>query len=497
VQEREYETEAGSFIIFRRHLIAAAVVALTMALALVATADAAPKLPASFKSAERQTLGTGLEHDTLTGRTPDEVINVARIDRGAPFELHAVPANGGIGRGLERTSSICGRVHCVAAVNGDFFGPRGDIPLGAVVSLGQLLRAPLNGHPQLMLSGAGAPSAGDLALTATLVTDDLQSLGTDGVNQTLTGNGVVLYTTAIGSTTGTPNGTTEIAVTARNPAGPLLLGKTTLVHVDRTPTHGGNAPVPANGAILAARGSGVARVNDLLRRVRAESSPDALLRVGSSGDTAESIGGGPMLVHNGAVAVPDVRNDFFLGRHPRTIVGWTSRGDILLVTVDGRQPGRSAGMTLVEAARFMIAMGATEAMNLDGGGSTTFVAKGRVLNRPSDRAIRRGKRTIVLGDVSSTEPVLGYVERPVATALVVVPKAAKPASVSVDALAALPLQAMPAASTPRSDVVSASGSLPEIVVPVRSRSPLVLIALVSVALAFAGAAGHRRFVLRR
>ena len=470
-----------------------------MALGVVATAGAAAKLPANFTAAARASLGAGLEHDTITGRIPHEVINVARLDHGAPFELRAVPANGGVGRGLERTSSICARVHCVAAINGDFFGPTGDIPLGAVVSLGHLLRAPLRGHPQLMLSGAGAPSAGNLALAATVVTDDLQSLRADGVNQPLAANGVVLYTPAIGSTTGTPRGTTEIVVTAKNPSGPLTLGRTTLVDVARTATHNGNASVPANGAILAGRGPGVARLNDLLRRVGSESSPEALLRVASSGDTTESVGGGPMLVHDGAVAVPDVRNDFFLGHHPRTIVGWTSRGDILLVTVDGRQPGRSDGMTLVDAARFMIGMGATEAMNLDGGGSTTFVAKGRVLNTPSDRAVRRGKHTVVLGDVTSTEPVVGYVERPVATALVVVPRTPRAPSASVAVLAAMPLRSASSASSPRGDIVaSGPGSLPAIVVRVTSwRTRLLSAALVLVALAFAAAAALRRVVQRR
>ncbi|HEV3402013.1 MAG TPA: phosphodiester glycosidase family protein, partial [Acidimicrobiales bacterium] len=51
---------------------------------------------------------------------------------------------------------------------------------------------------------------------------------------------------------------------------------------------------------------------------------------------------------------------------------------------DGRQPGHSAGMTLAEAARLMLDLGATEAINLDGGGSTTFVVRGRVSNRPSE-----------------------------------------------------------------------------------------------------------------
>ena len=54
------------------------------------------------------------------------------------------------------------------------------------------------------------------------------------------------------------------------------------------------------------------------------------------------------------------------------------------MTVDGRRPGWSAGVTLPEAARLMRALGARDALNLDGGGSTAMTVRGRVVNRPSD-----------------------------------------------------------------------------------------------------------------
>jgi exopolysaccharide biosynthesis protein len=63
-------------------------------------------------------------------------------------------------------------------------------------------------------------------------------------------------------------------------------------------------------------------------------------------------------------------------------VGWNDRGDLLLVTVDGRQSGRS-GLSVIDAASLMRSLGAVEALNLDGGGSSTFVLKGRTVNRPS------------------------------------------------------------------------------------------------------------------
>ena len=65
-----------------------------------------------------------------------------------------------------------------------------------------------------------------------------------------------------------------------------------------------------------------------------------------------------------------------------------------LVTVDGRQPDASAGMTLVELQRLAKRIGLTDALNLDGGGSTTMVIAGNVVNHPSesDRRAHRQRR---------------------------------------------------------------------------------------------------------
>ena len=115
------------------------------------------------------------------------------------------------------------------------------------------------------------------------------------------------------------------------------------------------------------------------------------------------IGGSGVLLRDGEIpALVDSTGGagFARARHPRTALGWAPDGRLLLVVVDGRQPGYSAGMTLRELARTMRALGATDALNLDGGGSSTLVAVGdsagapggraaRIVNRPSDRAGER------------------------------------------------------------------------------------------------------------
>jgi exopolysaccharide biosynthesis protein len=80
---------------------------------------------------------------------------------------------------------------------------------------------------------------------------------------------------------------------------------------------------------------------------------------------------------------------FVSDRHPRTAIARLKDGRVLLATVDGRQPGVSAGMSLPELADLILEFGAVEGINLDGGGSTTMVVNGKVVNIPSDQTGER------------------------------------------------------------------------------------------------------------
>jgi hypothetical protein len=115
-------------------------------------------------------------------------------------------------------------------------------------------------------------------------------------------------------------------------------------------------------------------------------------------DLSGVVSGGPRLLNRGRIALrtksegfnrPGLFQRFVASRNPRTLAGVTATGELLLVTVDGRRPGFSAGMTLAEAARLMRDLGARDALNLDGGGSTAMIVRGRVVNRPSDRGGER------------------------------------------------------------------------------------------------------------
>lgn len=98
-------------------------------------------------------------------------------------------------------------------------------------------------------------------------------------------------------------------------------------------------------------------------------------------DVFDAVGGAPLLLRDGAF-VNECNSG--CGPVPRTGVGVTASGKILLVVVDGRQPRWSLGPTVDEFARIMKDLGAVDALNLDGGGSSEMVVKGEVVNRPSD-----------------------------------------------------------------------------------------------------------------
>jgi exopolysaccharide biosynthesis protein len=106
----------------------------------------------------------------------------------------------------------------------------------------------------------------------------------------------------------------------------------------------------------------------------------------------DAVAAGPVLIENGEVRIP-VQEEVFFGSsipeiHPRTAVGYTAEGDLILLVVDGRQ-AVSRGVDLSELAIMMHDLGCIEAMNMDGGGSSTLVVNGVLLNRPAGGTFQR------------------------------------------------------------------------------------------------------------
>jgi len=102
------------------------------------------------------------------------------------------------------------------------------------------------------------------------------------------------------------------------------------------------------------------------------------------------VGGAGLLVRDGQAVtdwkVERLRAGFDTERHPRTMIGVDGRGQIWLITVDGRNERISLGMRFAELQYLARQLGLRDALNLDGGGSTTMVVRDRIVNHPSDRA---------------------------------------------------------------------------------------------------------------
>lgn len=157
---------------------------------------------------------------------------------------------------------------------------------------------------------------------------------------------------------------------------------------------------PANGA---SRSNGMLRIKDKKGR-----SID-ILTVVDSATTAqaaegwrEAIVSGPVLIEDGKIVDYNLDpkkkiHGFFVRRHPRTLMGYTADGWMYFIVVDGRFPGKAEGMTVLEMQVLCQALGLHEAMNFDGGGSSTLWTKEfGVMNHPYDNKVfdHKGERKV-------------------------------------------------------------------------------------------------------
>jgi hypothetical protein len=165
------------------------------------------------------------------------------------------------------------------------------------------------------------------------------------------------------------------------------------------PIQEGGRASTSTGGVLIANGLRRDELRAIARRggtitIAAGLAPD-------HGSLRTVVGGWPVIVNDGksvAEYSDFVEGTFprFDGRNPRTAAGVSKDGSTLyLVTVDGRRP-TDAGMSLTELAKVMMQLGAHEAMNFDGGGSTTMVIEGKIVNRPSDQAGERAVGSALL-----------------------------------------------------------------------------------------------------
>ncbi|HEX7066315.1 MAG TPA: phosphodiester glycosidase family protein, partial [Bacillales bacterium] len=325
----------------------------------------------------------------------------------------------GIVRGKEKVSSIADRSGALAAVNGGYFvvgpddGTVGDLAGISMVN-GNLVSESVGNRTSLILNPDKEKTARitKIDTKTTIVSSDGAKKTIDGLNRkpglirSCGGTGgdlpsehpmhdftctdsseLIIFKSVYGSQT--PNGEGVEIVLNEN-------GKVVELYKER------GTDIPEKGAVLTGTGTAA---NWLLHHAQEGEKINVHTKLVTNDGTIEAgentsiINGGPQLLKNGQIMINAAEegfnwnSDFYyhFGRHryPRTLAGIKPNGNILLVAAGGGNPEKSIGLSFLESARVMKALGATEALNLDGGGSTTMVVDDQLVNDPTDQTGER------------------------------------------------------------------------------------------------------------
>jgi hypothetical protein len=320
-------------------------------------------------------------------------IHIVKIDRShREFELQATKAKGivlGLGTVSEQVHSIPPENGTpVAAINGDYFvikpGPYQGDPAGLNIIQGELLSAPTGAS--FWVDASGSPHIGNVTSRFRVIWNDALAMPM-GFNEERKDDAIVLYTPTVGPSTMTVGGIEFILEAAsRDPWLPLRVGETYTGRVMALRERGDTLLTPGT-VVMSVGPKLLSRIPEVklgsLIHFSLETTPDLL-------GIPTAVGGGPILVKQGKA----IEFDPSQPRHPRTALCFNDRYVIFFV-VDGRQPKLSAGMTHQELAGQMVQSGCTEAINLDGGGSSTEWLGGRIMNSPSDGQERRVANALV------------------------------------------------------------------------------------------------------
>ena len=288
----------------------------------------------------------------------------------------------------ETVSSMSKLTHAIAGVNGGFFNIhtakalQGD-PMGVSVVGGRLLSEAVPGRTGLVITEGRKARITELKTAVTAISSDGTKTPIQGINRAAGLDELVLYTEEFGAKT-LADGGIEVVVNAAQ-------GKVVNVRQAGGVVARGNYVLHGTGLMALwlqehALETWTMKVDNKVIDLRTQKAvplaPDTYV-----------MGGGVGLVRNGRVRVTALADgqaslNMMLRRHPRTMVGITKSGGLILATVDGRNPGVTVGASMVEAAQLMRWLGAKQAINFDGGGSSAMVIGNKAVNRPSDGAER-------------------------------------------------------------------------------------------------------------
>jgi hypothetical protein len=292
----------------------------------------------------------------------------------------------------------------VTAINGATFG---SWPMGHVAARGlnvrdrevltvgtvQAGRGPIIGFA---VDSHGRPRIGTPSFAIEVMQPDRSTGIVNRINQGRLVDEAVLFTPRFDNRTWTDDNGDEYVIGGVDlPLRPTGTYEGTVSQVRRGL---GNTPIGAGQLVLSATGAAAAQFGALAVGDRV--SIRLAIAAGWE-DTVHAVGGRDILVRNGQIDLEPDRPNQLTATHPRSAIGITPAGHVLLVTVDGRSSD-SGGLTTTELAELMIERGAVTAMNLDGGGSTTLAVRRpgdvevSIVNTPSDGTERTVATTLQL-----------------------------------------------------------------------------------------------------
>ena len=341
-------------------------------------------------------------------------IHVLEIDRRLTNSVTTSLAMDQI-EGRETTTSIAKRTNALASINGGYFvttnkdGTPGDLA-GISILNGELISEAISNRSGFILSDKKA-SISNVSTSLNVQSSDGSVRELDGLNRTIQlirncgeselnsqnqspmhdvtcsdDSELIQYKTIYGKET--PNGIGTEVILDQD-------GKVIAL------TNSRGHEIPNIGSVIAGTGEAADWLKEHAEIGMKLTIETNILSNGKPlllNSQTHVVNGGPLLLNNNQYDIQAFKegfaynNEFFyrfgINRNPRTLVGIKPNGNILLVAANGRSP-QAIGLSFEESAKLMKALGAKDAMNLDGGGSTTMVIKGQMVTQPSDAAGER------------------------------------------------------------------------------------------------------------